>query len=114
MDGFLVVTPYYNKPPQRGIVAHVEAVAAATDRPVVFYDIPSRVVVDAEPATISRSAEIANVPRGEAGEAALEAARHVVGCGLDLYAATTTSSSRSSRSAASAASACTRTSSARR
>ena len=61
VDGFLVVTPYYNKPPQRGIVAHVEAIAAVTDRPVVFYDIPSRVVVDAEPATISRLAEIENV-----------------------------------------------------
>src|SRR5687767_6250498 len=49
VDGFLVVTPYYNRPPQRGIVAHVAAVAASTDRPVVFYDIPSRVVVEAEP-----------------------------------------------------------------
>ena len=55
MHGFLAATPYYNKPPQRGIVAHVAAIAAVTDRPVVFYDIPSRVVVDAEPETISRS-----------------------------------------------------------
>ena len=69
VDGFLVVTPYYNKPPQRGIVAHVEAIAAATDRPVVFYDIPSRVVVDAEPATISALADDPERARRQAGEA---------------------------------------------
>ena len=86
VDGILVVTPYYNKPPQRGIVAHVEAVAAATDRPVVFYDIPSRVVVDAEPATITRLAEIENVHAVKQAKPSIEAARHVVGCGLDLYA----------------------------
>ena len=61
MDGFLVVTPYYNRPPQRGIVAHVETVAAVTDRPVVFYDIPSRVVINAEPETITALAAIDNV-----------------------------------------------------
>ena len=86
VDGFLVVTPYYNKPPQRGIVAHVEAVAAATDRPVVFYDIPSRVVVDAEPATITRLSEIENVRAVKQAKPSIEAARHVVASGLDLYA----------------------------
>jgi 4-hydroxy-tetrahydrodipicolinate synthase len=86
VDGFLVVTPYYSKPPQRGIVAHVEAIAAATDRPVVFYDIPSRVVVDAEPETISRLAEIPNVRAVKQAKPSLDAARHVVACGLDLYA----------------------------
>jgi 4-hydroxy-tetrahydrodipicolinate synthase len=86
VDGFLVVTPYYNKPPQRGIVAHMEAVAAATDRPVVFYDIPSRVVVDAEPATIAALAEIENVRAVKQAKPSVEAARNVVACGLDLYA----------------------------
>ena len=86
VDGFLVVTPYYNRPPQRGIVAHVAAVAASTDRPVVFYDIPSRVVVEAEPETISRLAEIPNVRAVKQAKTSLDAARHVVACGLDLYA----------------------------
>ena len=86
VDGVLVVTPYYNRPPQRGIVAHVEAIAAATDRPVVFYDIPSRVVTDAEPETISRLAEIHNVRAVKQAKPSLDAARHVVACGLDLYA----------------------------
>ena len=86
VDGFLVVTPYYNRPPQRGIVAHVAAVAASTDRPVVFYDIPSRVVVDAEPETISRLAEIPNVRGVKQAKPSLDAARHVVAFGLDLYA----------------------------
>jgi 4-hydroxy-tetrahydrodipicolinate synthase len=86
VDGMLIVTPYYNKPPQRGIVAHVQAVAAATDRPIVFYDIPSRVVVDAEPATIEALAEIDNVRAVKQAKPSLDAARHVVACGLDLYA----------------------------
>ncbi len=86
VDGFLVVTPYYSKPPQRGIVAHVEAIAATTDKPVVFYDIPSRVVVDAEPETITQLAEIPNVRAVKQAKPSLDAARHVVACGLDLYA----------------------------
>jgi 4-hydroxy-tetrahydrodipicolinate synthase len=86
VDGFLVVTPYYNKPPPRGIVAHVEAIAAATDRPVVFYDIPARVVVDVAPQTIARLAKIENVRAVKQAKPSLDAARNVVDCGLDLYA----------------------------
>jgi 4-hydroxy-tetrahydrodipicolinate synthase len=85
-DAFLVVTPYYNKPPQRGIVAHFEAVAEATDRPIVVYNIPSRVVVNIEPETISRLAEIENVRAVKQANDSLEEARHVVSTGLDLYA----------------------------
>jgi 4-hydroxy-tetrahydrodipicolinate synthase len=61
VDGILVVTPYYNKPPQRAIVRHFEEIAAATDLPVVAYNIPGRVVVNIESETIARLAEIENI-----------------------------------------------------
>jgi 4-hydroxy-tetrahydrodipicolinate synthase len=61
VDAFLVVTPYYNKPPPRGIVAHFRAIAEATDRPIVVYNIPQRVVVNIEPETLAELAEIPNV-----------------------------------------------------
>src|SRR5437868_1627101 len=85
-DGFLVVTPYYNKPPQRGIVAHFEAIARASDLPIVAYNIPSRVVVNIEPETISRLAEIETVRAVKQANGDPEQARHIVETGLDLYA----------------------------
>src|SRR5438105_8084448 len=86
VDAFLVVTPYYNKPPQRGIVAHFEAIAGASDRPIVVYNIPSRVVINIEPETISRLAEIPTVAAVKQAHDDLAQARHVVATGLDLYA----------------------------
>jgi 4-hydroxy-tetrahydrodipicolinate synthase len=86
VDGLLVVTPYYNKPPQRGIVAHFEAIAAATDKPIVVYNIPGRVVINIEPETISRLAEIETVRAVKQAYDDLDQARHIVETGLDLYA----------------------------
>jgi 4-hydroxy-tetrahydrodipicolinate synthase len=86
VDAFLVVAPYYNKPPQRGIVRHFEEIAAVTDKPIVAYDIPGRVVIDIEPATIARLAELPTVRAVKQAKPDLDAARNVVACGLDLYA----------------------------
>ena len=56
-DALLVVTPYYNKPPQAGIAAHFTAMADATDLSVMMYDIPGRTGIAIEPDTIVRLAE---------------------------------------------------------
>jgi 4-hydroxy-tetrahydrodipicolinate synthase len=86
VDAILVVTPYYNKPPQRAIVRHFEEIAGATHLPVVAYNIPGRVVVNIESATIARLAEIENVvavkqAHGDPGEARFIAEE----TRLDLY-----------------------------
>ena len=60
-DGLLIVTPYYNKPPQAGIEAHFRAVASATDLPIMMYDIPGRAGVEIEQDTICRLSEVKNI-----------------------------------------------------
>jgi 4-hydroxy-tetrahydrodipicolinate synthase len=78
VDAFLVVTPYYNKPPVRGIVAHFEAIAAVTDKPIVVYNIPQRVVINLEPDTLAELAEIPNVQYVKQATTDLDQARRIV------------------------------------
>ena len=86
VDGFLVVTPYYNKPPARGIVEHFKAIAAVSDLPVVVYNIPGRVVLNLETETIAQLAEIPTVRAVKQANPDVEQARAIVDLGLDLYA----------------------------
>jgi 4-hydroxy-tetrahydrodipicolinate synthase len=57
----ILVTPYYNKPPQAGLIAHFSAVAGATELPCMLYDVPSRTNVRIEVDTVLRLAELPNV-----------------------------------------------------
>lgn len=61
VDAILAVTPYYNKPNPRGIVAHFHAIAAATDLPVIVYNIPSRCVIDIPNDLLEELAQIDNI-----------------------------------------------------
>lgn len=59
-DAALIVTPYYNKPSQAGLIAHYTALHDAADIPIIIYNIPGRSVVDMSPATMG---ELAKLPR---------------------------------------------------
>lgn len=59
-DAALVVTPYYNKPTQAGLIAHYRALHDASDLPIIIYNIPGRSVVDMSPDTMG---ELARLPR---------------------------------------------------
>jgi 4-hydroxy-tetrahydrodipicolinate synthase len=60
-DGALLISPYYNRPPQEGIFRHYEAVAAATKLPLLVYNIPGRTGSNVLPETIARLARIPNI-----------------------------------------------------
>jgi 4-hydroxy-tetrahydrodipicolinate synthase len=87
VDAFLVVTPYYSKPPARGIVEHFRAIADVSDRPIVVYNIPSRVVINIEPDTMIELADIPTVRAvKQANDDIAQARRIVDDAQLDLYA----------------------------
>jgi 4-hydroxy-tetrahydrodipicolinate synthase len=87
VDAVLVVVPYYNKPPERGILAHFRAVAAATALPVIVYNIPGRCVVSLSPealAALSATENIVAVKQADPDLAQTE--RLLALCDLGLYA----------------------------
>jgi 4-hydroxy-tetrahydrodipicolinate synthase len=87
VDAVLVVTPYYNKPNRRGLVEHFKAVAAATDLPVLLYNIPARCVINLEPDLLAELARIDNVVGVKQANSDPDQARRIVeDIGLALYA----------------------------
>ena len=60
-DGVLVVTPYYNKATQNGLVAHYTAIAEASTKPIIVYNVPSRTGVSIAPATYAKMAKVPNI-----------------------------------------------------
>ena len=60
-DAILSVAPYYNKPPQTGLLAHFRAVAESTDLPVILYNVPGRTVTDIADDTTLELAEVSNI-----------------------------------------------------
>ena len=61
VDACLLVTPYYNRPPQEGLFRHYAAVAEAVDIPQILYNVPSRTACDLKPETIARLAPLPNI-----------------------------------------------------
>jgi len=61
VDGMLLIAPYYNRPNQQGIIAHFTAVAAATDKPIIMYNIPKRTGVNMEAATTIALSKVPNI-----------------------------------------------------
>ncbi len=61
VDALMIVTPYYNKPNQRGMIAHFEAIASATTLPIVVYNIPGRSVVNLEPESVISLSKIPSI-----------------------------------------------------
>lgn len=61
VDGLLIVTPYYNKCTQKGLIAHYEAIAKSTTLPIIVYNVPGRTGVNILPETLDKIADIPNV-----------------------------------------------------
>jgi 4-hydroxy-tetrahydrodipicolinate synthase len=61
VDGFLVVTPYYNKPTQQGMINHFTTVAGSTDKPIIMYNVPARTSVNMNAETALKLGEIKNI-----------------------------------------------------
>lgn len=84
--GLLVVTPYYSRPPQAGLVAHATTVADATDLPVMLYDIPVRTGTALSHDTLLRLAEHPRILANKDAKGDLLATQRVmVGCDLAIY-----------------------------
>ena len=88
VDGLLVVTPYYNKATQKGLVKMYYAIADACDKPLIVYNVPSRTGVNIEPKTyveLAKHERIAAIKEANGNISKIVETAHLVGDKLDIY-----------------------------
>jgi 4-hydroxy-tetrahydrodipicolinate synthase len=85
-DAALLVTPYYNKPPQEGLYRHFKAVAEAVDIPQILYNVPGRTAVDMLPGTVERLADVRGIIGIKEAKGDLDRVRELVALGLPDFA----------------------------
>ncbi len=84
-DGVLVITPYYNKPTQAGLLAHYQAVAAATALPIIIYNVPGRTGVSILPETVAQLAAIKNIAGVKEASGSVDVASAILtSCNVDV------------------------------
>lgn len=85
-DGLLIVTPYYNKTTQKGIIAHYEAIAKEVDTPIILYNVPSRTGLNIKPETYEKLAKIDNIVAVKEASGDLNQIKQITElCDLDIY-----------------------------
>lgn len=85
-DACLIVTPYYNKPTQKGLIAHYETIASKVNIPIILYNVPGRTGCDLLPETVSELAKVPNIIGIKEATGKVERATEILRlCGNDFY-----------------------------